>query len=208
MKLMLNHPAIVGFALLISVASVRQTVIGQGATATKQGSGAGQFAIEAGLVMRAGNVRPVARTEFRLVRKSVAALLLQNDPEGLSHHAGSSRLVAAGRLSKEDAEKLDADMEMNSYCTVLRGHGNIFANKPGRLEALLAAMPVIKTNTVQTVQTDFAGKALFRNVPGGNYWLSGCYSVAPNESAWNVPIRVVAGVTKSIILDQDNAVTN
>jgi hypothetical protein len=39
----------------------------------------------------------------------------------------------------------------------------------------------------------------------GNYWLFGCYQLAPNESAWNVPIRVVAGGKESIILDQNNA---
>jgi hypothetical protein len=151
-----------------------------------------EIEIEVGLVMKAGNVQHVTRTEFFLVRKSVAAVLMENDPEGLSHWAVPG-------LPNED-------MEVASYCTVLRGRGElVFGDRPRRLQALKAAAPIIKVNTVQTVQTDFGGKARFTNVPAGTYWVFGCHTLPPNETSWNVPVVVGAGDKKSVILDQNNA---
>jgi hypothetical protein len=74
-------------------------------TATAGPGTTGQVAIEAGLVMQAGNVVRLARTEFHLARESVTDILLRNDPKGLSHSSAPSVVS-------------HADMELNTYCAV------------------------------------------------------------------------------------------
>jgi hypothetical protein len=90
-----NGRGIVGFTFLLALglglprAAERETVAGQGRVSKPAaGATAAQVEIEAGLVIKAGNVQKGARTEFQLVRQSVVAILMENDTEGY-HHAGA-----------------------------------------------------------------------------------------------------------------------
>ena len=163
--------------------------------AAKAPAATGELEIDVGLVLKNGNVLHVLRTEFWLVRRSVSAILMENDPEGFSHY--------------KDGLGSDEDLEVNTLCSVLHSPRFVQAlrdTQPRRFEAVMAAVPVIRRNTVETVQTDFTGKATF-TAPAGRYWVFGCYSQDPNEDAWNVPVVMAAGGKKSFILDQNNATT-
>lgn len=160
--------------------------------------GTGNLAIEAGLVMQDGSVRRAARAEFSLVEKSVAALLMDQDPQGLSHFSTPGLP--------------DGDMEVNTYCGLTRSpafRDMLMQDQPRRVAASMAAQPAIRKYTVMTVQTDFNGKAVFENARAGRYWVFGCYEIGAGSNAssfnWNVPVVVVAGATRSAILDQNNA---
>jgi hypothetical protein len=184
------------FASLVS-----SVALAQGENNPSSSGKKGNVSIEAGLIMQNGTVRRVARAELHLVTSSVAALLMNHEPEGLSHYK-----FPGGRHE---------DMEINTFCSIT--HSPRFAqllkeDQPRRVDAALAALPDIAKSTVATAQTDFDGKTSFANVPAGKYWVFGCYEIGSGSDRqsvnWNVPVTVVAGVTNSLVLDQNNKTGN
>jgi hypothetical protein len=74
---------------------------------------------------------------------------------------------------------------------------------PGMAERAQAA---IKQHTVQSVSTDFSGKAQFTDIKPGNYYIGGLASTRGGFAIWNLPVEVKAG-QNSFLLDQNNAAT-
>jgi len=62
----------------------------------------------------------------------------------------------------------------------------------------------IGANTVQAAQTDLTGKAEFRDIPAGKYYVYGAYVWGSADcTSWNVPVEISAG-TQTLVLDQHN----
>lgn len=74
---------------------------------------------------------------------------------------------------------------------------------PGVAERAQAA---IKQHAVQTVSTDFSGKAQFTDVKPGNYYIMGLSGTRKGFAIWNLPVEVKVG-QNSVLLDQNNAAT-
>lgn len=72
---------------------------------------------------------------------------------------------------------------------------------PGVAEKAQAA---IKQHAVQTVSTDFSGKAQFTDIKPGSYYVAGLSSTRKGFAIWNLPVEVKAG-QNSVFLDQNNA---
>ena len=145
----------------------------------------GVLSIEAGLVFQSGDVKPVARTTFYLLNADLAQILRE---------AG---IKPTDKLS-ESAEPTDNDFVLSFA----------FANRYAALDKyqafLPAALATIKPHIVQSVTTDFTGKAVFEPVPEGVYYLVGVATPAKAIVAWNLKVNVKAGQS-SITLDQNNA---
>ncbi|MDQ3219604.1 MAG: hypothetical protein M3Q26_02505 [Acidobacteriota bacterium] len=62
----------------------------------------------------------------------------------------------------------------------------------------------MKPHIVQSVTTDFSGKAKFAAVAAGTYYLMGFGSTPRGFVIWNLKVALKAGETP-IILDQNNA---
>src|SRR5439155_10501555 len=66
------------------------------------------------------------------------------------------------------------------------------------------AVAATKPFVVQSVTTDFQGKARFTNVPAGTYYLFGYSNVGSSGAVWNLKTDVKSG-ENAIILDNRNA---
>ena len=71
-------------------------------------------------------------------------------------------------------------------------------NKPSRF------MEAMRHYVVKTVTTDFDGKAVFEDIPTGNYFLYGRAQTRSGWAIWSLPIKTEG--TQTILLDQDNAI--
>lgn len=145
----------------------------------------GTLALEAGLVYRSGDVKPVARTEFHLLDKELAQLLQDAGvrPPEKSIIAGTG---AGGNLAF-------------SFALAAR-----YNSLPDNQPFYLAAMEAIKPHIVKTVTTDFSGKATIDVVPAGSYYLMGISATPRGFAFWNLPVEIKAG-QNSLVLDQNNA---
>lgn len=145
----------------------------------------GVLSLEAGLVYRSGDVKPVARTEFHLLDQDLVKIL---EDAGVKPKEGSllARTAAQGN--------------MNFAFALAAKYNSLPDNQP----FYLAAMEAIKPHILKTVTTDFSGKANFEAVPAGTYHLMGLASTPRGFAFWSMPVEIKAGQT-SIVLDQNNA---
>lgn len=137
----------------------------------------GVVSIEAGLVFQSGDIKPVARTMFYLLDESAVKLMRQSGVK--SSDGGKSDIAIAGAY----------------------GISSKFNNNPNASRA----NALIKKHSIQSVTTDFGGKAKFPPVPQGSYYLFGISSTPKGFSIWDVKINLNATET-SVTLDQNNAV--
>lgn len=138
--------------------------------------GSGNLAMQAGIVYRMGGPQPVARTQFYLLKRDLADILL-----------------GAG---------LRPDKNMNivetfGFAARYQSLGNY-----GRFYQI--ASQAIQQNVVATVTTDFTGVGQFVSVPAGAYYLMGYTQTRGGFALWNVPVAITTG-QNSIVLDQNNA---
>jgi hypothetical protein len=145
----------------------------------------GVLALEAGLVYKSGDVKPVARTEFHLLDQDLVKIL---QDAGVTPKEGTSlaRTAAQGNMA---------------FTFALAAKYN---SLPDNQSFYLAAMEAIKPHILKTVTTDFSGKANFEPVSAGSYYLMGLASTPRGFAFWSMPVEIKAGQT-SIVLDQNNA---
>lgn len=67
-----------------------------------------------------------------------------------------------------------------------------------------AAMKLIRPHILEEVKTDGAGKASFRPVAPGTYYLTGYVEMRGGFAIWNLKVNVKRGAN-SVMLDQKNA---
>ena len=137
----------------------------------------GVVSFEAGLVFQSGDIKPVARTIFYLLDESAVKLMRQAGVK--SSDGGKSDIAIAGAY----------------------GISSKFDNNPNASRA----NALIKQHSIQSVTTDFGGKAKFPPVPQGSYYLFGISNTPKGFSIWDLKINLNAAET-SVTLDQNNAV--
>lgn len=139
--------------------------------------------IEAALVYRNGDVKPVARVEFLVLDASLAAILTD------------ARLALPQSLDLLTSDK--GEQMVISY-------GKAALGAPGYESFFSRANDVIKPHIIASARTDFQGKAEFEKLPAKS-----CYIVAASRAGrswivWNAKTELKVGQNK-ILLDQNNA---
>lgn len=145
----------------------------------------GNIDIEAGLVFNSGDVKPVGRATFYILREDGKKVLLTQE-----HFDAYSQDTSRFGLPKSFDK-------WSLYEAVLYMDGRIAPT------FALAAKKALDTAAINQATTGFDGKASFSNVPVGDYFLFGYYSFGKQTTYWNVPVSVKPGANK-IILDNDN----
>jgi hypothetical protein len=138
------------------------------------------LSFETGLVLRSGDVKPVARATFYLLDKDLETILRDS-----------------GFRGDEGFPILDtfALKYVSRQLETLRG-----ASVTTFDSAMLAVKPHIVTSTT----SDFGGKGQFTSVKPGTYWLFHVSEVGRNTVLWNLKIDLKPG-QNSVTLDQNNA---
>lgn len=146
------------------------------------------LSIEAGLVFRSGDTKPVSRATFHLLDEDAAKILsvagLKPDDEQL-------------RISKDIGQAL-----IDTYAISAR-----YGDTLEKYRAFYpAATQALQPHILKTVTTDFSGKAAFEDVAPGTYYVMGWSQTPRGYVIWNLKVEVRAG-QNSLLLDQNNAVT-
>jgi hypothetical protein len=148
----------------------------------------GDVSIEAGLVYKSGDVKPVARNEF---------YLLDDDAERILRDANIER---KGKLRNRQLNNLDA------YATA-KVCVNMVTECPSLTDSwdfVQAATKALKPHIIKTITTGFDGKGRFESIPAGNYYVMGIMLRERGFVSWNLKVEVKAEA-QAIILDQNNA---
>lgn len=147
------------------------------------------LSIEAGLVYKSGDAKPVPRSEFHL---------LDDDAETILNNA---RLERKGKLKKLEGLSL-----LDSYATA-----KLCVHRLTRCPLLKeswdfaqAAAEALKPHIVKSVTTGFDGKASFEPVKTGTYYVMGIYLQDAAFVSWNVRVELKSG-QQQLILDQNNS---
>jgi hypothetical protein len=137
------------------------------------------LSLEAGLVFKSGDIRPVARTEFHLLDESLAKILRD---AGVQPRAGDTDASDRGIIfSYGLARKYGAE-----------------SNFPAGVQE------AVNKHLVQTTTSGFDGKGKFNPVPPGTYYVFAMTSTPKGFVIWNVKVELNSAEA-SITLDQNNA---
>lgn len=149
------------------------------ATSTK---GKGILSFETGLVLNSGDIKPVSRTTFYLLDKSFAQTLID-----------ASFQDADGNIIKKPRDIYGEFLMSDKYKILGKN-----------LDLYNRAWLLIKPHVVQTVITGFDGKATFKPMQAGKYFLMGYSEVSRNLVFWDVEVNLSSG-DNLLTLDQNNA---
>ncbi len=145
----------------------------------------GTVDLEAGLVFNSGDVKPVGRATFYLLREDPGKIIL-TQPHLDAHN------LDIGRFGR--TETLD---KWSMYAAVLYMDGSLSPTFAIAVKKALDAASVGQTTT------GFDGKATFQDVQVGDYFLFGYYKIGKQTTYWSLPVTVRAGANK-LILDNNN----
>ena len=163
-----------------SAASTSAAVVSPASPAAQSGA----LSLEAALVFRSGDVKPMARTVFYLLDDDLAKIL---------RAAGLKTSQRYGTMQDTDQNLLFTFGSASKYPS-LEDHAQFYAT----------ATEALKPDIKQSITTDFSGKAIFQNVQVGNYFLMGFGLTPRGFVLWNVAVEIKPG-SSSITLDQNNA---
>jgi len=157
------------------------------------------ISVEAGLVFRSGDVKPVARTVFYILDDSVISIFSnaglkpfssrneENTP-GYNEQIYPQLVISAFAMIHTRIEDLTADNAQVQGFRDFHSH------------AIMAIQPHI----VQSGTTDFSGRVKFGSLKPGVYYLMGVYKTPNGEAVWNVRVDARDNETL-VVLDQNNA---
>jgi len=132
------------------------------------------LSFETGLVLRSGDVKPVARGTFNLLDTSLEKILADSGfSSDLSAFALNSIQSRIDRLRGATVTSFDREMD------------------------------AIKPHIVSSTTTDFSGKGQFPAVKPGIYYVMYLGEVGPNTILWNVKVDLKPG-QNSVTLDNNN----
>lgn len=149
--------------------------------------------IEAAVIFENGDVVPVARNTFYLFGEDLARVL--NTPE-------MKQLAESDVKNNPDSYLTDL---LNKYLKKEDLASLLFRMQLGKSFATYnqAANEAILKNVKFQIVSDFQGKAEFKDIPKGKYFLFSQYQIRKAYVAWQVPIEL-NGETVKIILDSNN----
>lgn len=137
------------------------------------------LSLEAGLVFKSGDIRPVARTEFHLLDESLLKILRD---AGVQPRPGDRDTSDRGIVfSYGLARKFGGDQ-----------------NFPAGVQE------AINKHIIATTTTGFDGKAKFNPVPRGTYYVFAMATTPKGFVIWNVKVDLTLSEA-AVTLDQNNA---
>jgi hypothetical protein len=139
----------------------------------------GTLSFDTGLVMKSGDVKPVARATFYLLNQDLVIILAV---AGLQELPSSWLTTFARKYASRESDQFRG-AEVYTY---------------------FKAMAAVKPHIVATATTDFGGKGQFTAVKPGTYYLMNVTEIGSNVVLWNLEVKVKAG-QNSVTLDQNNA---
>ncbi|MFN0278552.1 MAG: hypothetical protein ACKVRN_08120 [Pyrinomonadaceae bacterium] len=145
----------------------------------------GNIDLEAGLVFNSGDVKPVGRATFYLLKEDPSKVILTQANLDV-YNSDKSRFGTSETLEK-----------WSMYGAVLYMDGALTPN------FALAVKKSIDAASVAQATTGFDGKASFEGIPAGDYFLFGYYKFGKQTTYWRIPITVKAGANK-VVLDNEN----
>ena len=134
-----------------------------------------ELAVEAGVVMRSGDIRRAARVPLRLLDADFGALLTSGTRQNMKIELlmwNLRRATGGGSATEEDRQRYEM------YETFLAQH------------------------TVATATTDFDGRATM-TAANGEYFLFAVYEFLQNAVVWHVPVQL-SGDRTMLVLDNGN----
>lgn len=149
----------------------------------------GNLSVEAGLVYKSNDVKPVARTEFYLLDDDLETILKNAKIKQVPVFVSLTPLQHFTAMQR--AKKVDSS----------QGGINPSAEL---LTAIAETDNAIKPHIVATITTDFNGKGQFENVKPGKYYLMGSAGTFEQAIIWNLPIEIKVG-EQSVTLDNKNS---
>jgi hypothetical protein len=184
---------VIVFSLLVLICVSLSTVAQTQRRSTIAIARTGNLNLEAGLVFKNGDVKPVARVEF---------LLLRNHPEDLIrtrklHPIYESDVSQHKLYSGERMFKPTTFDEWTFRSAALAVKATFAPN------FFQAAANALAGSTVASSITGFDGKTTFENVPVGDYFIFGRYQVDERAAMWGLPVTIKVGTNK-MILDNHN----
>lgn len=141
------------------------------------------LSIEAALIYRNGDVKPVARVELLIVDTSLDVILTNaklSPPESLD------------LLTRDKGEQL------------VISYGKAALNAPGHQLFFEQAREAIKPHIIARVQTGFQGKAEIANLPARPVYIVAASRAGRSWIVWNAKTELKPGANK-LLLDQNNA---
>lgn len=144
--------------------------------------------LEAALIFRSGEVVPIARTTFYLLKRDIKDELT----------TGEAREILIG-----EASKLIRGMNKQYESGKLRDYLIATTYSPIYPNFTAKASQIIKDSTVAAETTDFKGLAKFQNLESGNYYLLGLANIRKNSVVWYIPVNLTEST--KIVLDPNNA---
>jgi hypothetical protein len=143
----------------------------------------GKIELEAGLIFNSGDVKPVGRATFSVLKESAEKIVLTQEHLDMYNRDISS-------LGFGSQEKSLAGWSM--YGAVLYMDGQITPSYAA------AVRDAISKASVASATTGFDGKATIEDVPIGDYYLFGVYKFGKQTTYWNVPVSVKAGTNRPL----------
>ena len=137
------------------------------------------LSFETGLVMKSGDVKPVARGTF---------YLLDNNLENILRSSGFQASGGSPILATFALKYVSRQLEL------LRGSSSTVFDR---------AMESVKPHIVANTTTDFSGKGQFSSVAPGTYYLMHVSEIGRNVVLWNLKVDLKPG-QNSVTLDQNN----
>ena len=147
------------------------------------------LSIEAGIIFRSGDVKPVARTLFYMLDDDIGKILKE---------AGVKFPIVRGANNKPPEALTPEDFAgMFGVYAKYGDHGG---------ETFYAdSMAALKPHIVKTVTSDFTGKATFDPVAAGTYYLMAVAPTPQGYAMWNMRLELKPGPV-AVSLDQNNAI--
>ena len=154
--------------------------------------------VEAGLVYRSGDVKPVARTDFYLLDDSLVEIFRnaglrvplnidESGPHFQEHIYPRAIVMSFGKIHSQ-IDQFTADSAQARKMAAFHS------------QAIAAIAPHI----IQKGTTGFSGRMKFASVKPGTYYLMGVYKTARGAAIWNLKTDV-KDIETTVVLDQNNA---
>jgi hypothetical protein len=141
------------------------------------------LSLEAALIFQSGDIKPVARTTFYLIDAHPGEILKAAGIQGLSNPSKA-----------ESGEELVFDLSLALRTSIV----------PESAAFVRTAMSTLKPHIVQSVMTDFTGKAQFEPVKPGVYYLFGVVEIGRSSAYWNLRLELQPR-KYALTLDNNNA---
>jgi hypothetical protein len=153
------------------------------------------LSFESGVVMKSGDVKPMARQDFYLLNRSLTEIELEWDLYFKARFGPGSTAKKTGAPVEEGVRAVATGLMLKTAMLACPTTDKALAPFCPQLDAF-------RKYVVASTVTDFSGKGRF-TVPAGTYYLYSYGSVGNSDIAWNVKVDLTSD--KAVILDNRNA---